>query len=149
MARLGEIICDKVAELIAAITTPAIKAVHRNPFGVADINSMPCAFVWLESADGARLSPADDKKRWLFSVGVAIVATSKSSTSGDITATLDGFRAAVENKFDTNRTLGGTCNCANTEAWSYVYEPGGDDGGMICMAATTVLAQIQATRQAN
>jgi len=149
MARLGEIICDKIATMIAAITTPAIKVVHRNPFGSADINSMPCAFVWLESANGIKLHRADDKKRWEFIIGVAIVATSKSSTSGDITATLDGFRAAVEDKLDSDRTLTGTCEYADAEEWSYVYEPGGDGAGMVCMASTTVMALKQAGRQAN
>lgn len=147
MARLGEAICDRVAAIVDAMTSPNIVAVHRAPFCPSDVNSMPCAFVWLDSADGAKLHRADDKKRWEFIIGVAVVAPSKSG--GDVTATLDGFRAGVENALDSDRTLNGTCEYADTEGWSFVYEPGGDDGGMMCVAATTILALKQATRGAN
>ena len=146
-ASKGEAIINAIRTLVGAITTPSFVNVHRLPPEESLTNlAIPAAWIWMHKSD-PQVGMADNKKRWGFTVGMAFADSALGD--GDVTATADRLREAVENKLGTTASLSGTCTNFVTTEWQYDY-PAGGPSGRLMRAGTFLTAWNNTTsRTAN
>jgi len=107
----GEAIFGAIHAKLVAITNPVFLKVWRvKPNMPLARLTFPCAFVWFDEADG-NVGRADNNKRWVFTIHIA--GAVGVSEDGDLTASIDEVRQAIEDKFDGDLKYGGVCEQYN------------------------------------
>lgn len=145
MAGKEEAIADALATAIGQITDPAPKKVWRvRPTPSRISLAQPCAFVWLEK--GRAEARADNNKWWVFTLGIAEYAS--CAEESDVAATQALIRGSIEDKLDSDQTLGGKCSMSVAEEWQYFDSPI-DDTASWCGAGCFLNCKIQITKGSN